>query len=324
MNIAILFLIFNRANTTGRVFDAIQQAQPKRLYVMADGPRPTRPEDVAKCAETRKVIDGIDWDCELHTLYHDSNLGCGRAVISGINWFFNHEASGIILEDDCLPHPDFFPYCEQLLERYVHDTRVMHINGNNFNFRGFVDTKNSYSFGSYPQAWGWATWRRAWALFDESVACWPELRKGGWLFKMGWSPIERMLQRAKYDDVYRRQPRDIWDYQWQLSVFSQNGLAVVPKRNLISNIGFGVDATHTTVHREVCSALETEALDFPLIHPGIILPDPAADRRYREIMIGNKKTAVGWFYRQARGFAARVYRRYFKNAREHDEGSSSS
>lgn len=324
MNVPVLFLIFNRPALAGAVFDVIRQAKPQRLYVMADGPRPGHPEDANKCVETRKVIDGIDWDCELHTLYHHTNMGCGQAVISGINWFFGNEASGIILEDDCLPHADFFPYCEELLKRYQDDTRVMHINGNNFNFREFVDTQNSYSFGSYPQAWGWATWQRAWALFDESVACWPELRKGDWLFKMGWNPIERMLQRAKYDDIYRRQPRDIWDYQWQLSVFSQNGLAVVPKRNLISNIGFGVDATHTTTPRGACSALETETLDFPLRHPDIILPDPAADRRYRQIMIGNIKTVAGLICRQARGFAATVYRKFCKDAREKNEGNPSS
>lgn len=309
MDISILFMVFNRPHLANLVFEEIRSARPARLYVMADGPRGGVDGDEEKCIETRKILERVDWECEVRTLFFDENKGCEQAVISGINWLFQNEDRGIILEDDCLPDPTFFPYCEELLECYQDDTRIMHINGNNFNIREFTNTRGSYCFGSYPQAWGWATWRRAWALFDESVTCWPELKSGGWLDKKGWSFVEKRIQQEKYDYLYRNKTHETWDYQWHLSVYSQNGLAIVPNTNLISNIGFGRDATHTINHREECSSLTTSPLYFPLNHPTIILPDPKVDKIYRKIMIGNTKTLFRIMMRKARRFVAGMYRK---------------
>jgi hypothetical protein len=279
---------------------------------MADGPRRDKAGDPSLCEATRAVIEEVDWPCEVKTLFHSENKGCGKAVASGIDWFFDHEEQGIILEDDCLPDASFFRFCEELLDWYRDDTRVMHINGNNYDMRDFFRDGASYCFGSYPQAWGWATWRRAWKLYDVTASFWPVLRQPDWLKSMGWNMVERRLQILKYDAMYPHQKIDTWDYQWQLSVYSQNGLAIVPKWNLVSNIGFGGAATHTVRRRKECAALPTRPIGFPLKHPTMVLPNPGVDRRYRRIMIGTVITLIRMELRRAASRAANCYYRIRK------------
>ncbi len=164
----ILFLTFNRPDTTARVFGAIRAAQPARLYIAADGPRPDRPGELERCAEVRRVATAVDWPCEVRTLFHDKNLGCRSAVSGAITWFFEHEEEGIILEDDCLPHPSFFHFCSELLQRYRNDHRVMCVTGNNFQ-PDMRDWPYSYYFSIFNHCWGWASWRRSWKLYDTAL-----------------------------------------------------------------------------------------------------------------------------------------------------------
>jgi len=164
-NTPILFLVFNRPNTTQRVFNVIRQVKPKQLFVAADGPRRDKGADEEKCEATREIVKQIDWDCEVKTLFREENLGCGKAVSSAITWFFENVEEGIILEDDCLPNLDFFGYCEELLDRYRDNREVMFIGGDNFQ-KGKKWGDASYYFSAYNHVWGWATWKRTWDIYD--------------------------------------------------------------------------------------------------------------------------------------------------------------
>ena len=281
----VLFIVFKRPDTTRRVFEAVRQARPNRLFVAADGPRPGCTKEADLCTEVRAIATAVDWDCDLKTLFRETNHGAGKGVSTAIDWFFKAVGEGIILEDDCLPHPSFFRFCQELLARYSDDTRVMHINGNNFASKQFIDTPYSYHFCSYPQAWGWATWKRAWQLFDPRLSNWPAIRAGRWLKAKCWSVREYRLQQVKFERMHTLSPRDIWDYAWHLSVFSQHGLAIVPKANLVSNIGFSEEATHTRRFLPEMAELKTACMQFPLVEPPFVVPDYLIDTTYRSMMI---------------------------------------
>jgi hypothetical protein len=241
---AVLFLVFNRPDTTKQVFEAIRQAKPPRLYVAADGPRANRGGETEMAAQVRAIATAVDWPCDVKTLFRDINLGCKKAVSSGIDWFFENEEQGIILEDDCLPCPDFFTFCETLLNRYSNDERVWVVTGDNFQ-DGRLRGSGSYYFSRYNHVWGWASWRRAWAKRDMQIKFWPEWKKSPeWRV---WLPdkVERSYWSNIFDRMYRNEI-DTWDYPWTASVWFYGGLTATPNINLVSNIGFGPDATHTT------------------------------------------------------------------------------
>ncbi|MCS7029576.1 MAG: glycosyltransferase family 2 protein [Bacteroidia bacterium] len=244
MDSPVLFLVFNRPHTTQQVFDAIRQAQPPRLYVAADGPRSEREGEAEKVTQVRKIATQVDWPCEVKTLFREKNLGCKMAVSSAITWFFEHEKQGIILEDDCLPHPDFFRFCEELLDYYSNDERVWVITGNNFQ-DGQHRGDTSYYFSKYNHCWGWATWRRAWEKYQVDMSFWPHWKKSlDWQRKTP-DPIERKYWEQIFDQVYQGKI-NTWDYQWTACVWYHWGLTATPNVNLVSNIGFGADANHTS------------------------------------------------------------------------------
>lgn len=305
----ILFIVFNRLQLAERVFDVIKKVKPEKLFIVADGPRKEVTSDNERCDEVRKLVNRVDWDCKVEKKYFESNQGCGVAPSKGISWFFDNVDQGIILEDDCLPDESFIWFCETLLNRYKNEPRVMHINGNNFNTSEFAPSSASYHFGSYPQVWGWATWKRAWDSYDFGITSWPEIEKNKLLSHMGWRWYEKTIQRLKFSNLYKSKRTDIWDYQWHLAVFRQNGLTIVPKVNLVSNIGFGKDATHTTQFRGSCTNLETGAITFPLQHPDKLLPDMMVDKVYRRIIVGAPSTLYLIIWNQVRGYAGRVYRK---------------
>ncbi len=231
----VLFLIFNRPDTTQQVFNEIRKTRPNKLFIAADGPRKNNSNDVLLCQHTRDIVNLIDWDCEVHTLFRNENLGCKLAVSSAIDWFFSHVDEGIILEDDCLPDQSFFLFCQELLERFRNDERIMMITGTNYLFNQF-SPEESYFFSKYYIIWGWATWKRAWELYDISMANWPKFQKTAqleWIYSdprlINW--YTTMFQMA-YDEKI-----DTWDIQWWYSCIFQNGLCIVPKHNLISNLG---------------------------------------------------------------------------------------
>jgi hypothetical protein len=278
---AVLLIIFNRAQTTKLVFDAIRKARPPKLYVAADGPRPDVESDLIKCKEARKIIDQVDWACEVKTLFHDKNLNCGRAPSAAMTWFFENEEEGIILEDDCLPSSSFFMFCQDLLERYRDDTRVMHIGGNNFLDGWCRDADYSYYFSKSGHIWGWATWRRAWKAFDFDILLYEKLKQNGFFENFFLNGLEKFYRLRKFDKTAaNRGTVDWWDYQWDFARYSHSGLAIVPHRNLVKNLGFGADATHTVNSKDKMTSMEAQELQFPLKHPPFVIRDIESDKKY--------------------------------------------
>ena len=247
----VLFMIFNRPDTTQKVFNAIRQAKPKQLFIAADGPREGTEGEKEKCEQARKVIEQVDWNCEVKTLFRDKNLGCKIADTFAIDWFFENVDEGIILEDDCLPSQSFFWFCQELLEYYRADTRIMMISGNNFQF-GKVRGEGSYYFSKYAHLWGWATWRRAWRYYDVDMKSFEKFK-----IESQINNIFRIKQQQKYwtkifQSVYDGKI-DTWCYQWAYTCFINNGLCIMPNVNLVSNIGFGADSTHTKEENNIFS-----------------------------------------------------------------------
>lgn len=288
----VLLLIFNRPDTTQAVLAAIRRARPVRLYVAADGPRPGHPTDVAACAAARTVVlEGIDWPCQVVTQLRAHNLNCGVGPATAISWFFEHEEAGIILEDDCVPTASFFGYCQELLERYAHDTRVMHIGGNNFSRearRPQSEGSESYYFSTQVNSWGWATWRRAWRLFDFDLRNFEALRQAGRLTGLYSSALETRYRLAKIAGVLQLPaPAHVWDYQWHFAIVAHSGLCTVPAVNLVGNVGFGAQATHTLDATDDQANVPTAELVLPLCHPAHVLADYPRDRqRFREFLQG--------------------------------------
>ncbi len=273
----ILFLIFNRPEKTQLVFDEIKRAKPKKLYVAADGPRDHISNERELCSKTRDIVSQIDWHCEVKTLFRDTNLGCKLAVSSAISWFFSDVEEGIILEDDCLPHPSFFNFCSTILDKYRHDTRVMMVTGVNFQPYSNTSPTYSYYFSRYANIWGWATWRRAWQHYDANLKMWPEIKDGNWHYAFAENKEMAAHWEHILQEVYEGKI-DTWDYQWNFACKIQNGLSVVPHKNLVSNIGFDTDATHTSKAANSIFIKPLESMQFPLQHPEFVLPDLEADK----------------------------------------------
>jgi hypothetical protein len=283
---AVLFLVFNRPDTTKQVFEAIRQAKPPRLYVAADGPRDNRQGEAERAEQVRQIATAVDWSCEVRTLFRDQNLGCKRAVSEGIDWFFESEEQGIILEDDCLPHPDFFSFCENLLKIYANDERVWVITGVNFQ-DGHKRGESSYYFSRYNHVWGWASWRRAWTKRDMEIQFWPKWKNSPeW---KTWLPdrVERKYWAKIFDKMYSNKI-DTWDYPWTASVWFYGGLTASPNVNLISNIGFGPGSTHTTLANSPLARMKTSSIG-ELVHPDDIEKDQYSDRYVFEHTFAGKR-----------------------------------
>ncbi|MBS1531839.1 MAG: hypothetical protein JSU01_16145 [Bacteroidetes bacterium] len=234
----VLLLIYNRPDKTQQVFNAIKSAKPQKLFVVADGPK--NAEGAILCKETRNVIAGVDWDCEVKTLYRKNNLGCKYNVSSGISWFFEQVEEGIILEDDCVPAESFFLFCSELLERYRNNERIMHITGVNLNDRP-ANSVFTYYFSNYPSVWGWATWRRAWQKYDL------ELNDTGYYRRLVVKRFKDPFEKRFWNTVLTTLNKiDTWDYQWMFSIWRAGGVCINTNYNLVSNIGFDGSATHTT------------------------------------------------------------------------------
>lgn len=272
----VAFLIFNRPDTTEKVFQTIRQAKPPKLLVVADGPRPNRPNDIDKCKAARAIVEQVNWDCEVLTNYSATNLGCKNRVSSGLDWVFKTVEEAIILEDDCVPHPSFFRYCEELLDYYRHDERIMMISGDNFQL-GKKRTEYSYYFSRYPHCWGWASWRRAWQYYDSEMKLWQESRRCKFLEAVFEDSREVKYRDRIFQNTYEGKINS-WDYQWSFACAIQNGLTILPNHNLVSNIGFGVEATHTNNSKNPLKILSVKEMYFPLKHPPFIIRNIDADK----------------------------------------------
>ena len=273
----VVFLVFNRPKCTVLSLAAIRVARPARLYVVADGPRSDHPRDEALCAEVRSLVEqGVDWTCEVIREYSPDNLGLALRVSSGLDAVFARETEAIILEDDCVADPTFFPFCAELLERYRGEPKVGQISGVTFQGNG-SDHAASYYFSRYPDCWGWATWRRAWRNYDHTMSAWRQAGTRDWLAAKISDPAEKRYWIHSFDATADGRMNS-WAYRWILSLWQQDSVGITPYRNLVSNIGFGREATHTQGTSPL-AALPVFPVSFPLVHPGTFACDAAADER---------------------------------------------
>ena len=264
--VPILLIVFNRPQAAQKVFNELKKIKPKYLFVAADGLRPDKPDDVLKCEATREIFKQIDWPCELKTLFRDKNRGCGHGPAEAITWFFEQVEAGIILEDDCVPSAGFFPYCSTLLERYKEDETIFMISGTNA-LKSWRRRRSSYFYSLMGHSLGWATWRRAWQKFDYSMEAWKT--------KEGKKAIRKVLNNQRYfrhfnkefDKIYIEEPNDVWDFQWLFARWLNGGKTIVPSVNLISNIGFSADATHSFNENDLLANLPLKSIVFPLKRP---------------------------------------------------------
>ena len=271
----VLVLAFNRPDTTARVIAAIRKARPASLFFAVDGARPDRLDEREQVSAVHELADTIDWDCNVRTLFRDANLGCKIAVSEAITWFFDQVESGIVLEDDCVAHPSFFTFAAELLTRYRDDERVCMISGDNFQL-GKRRSPYSYYPSRFTHIWGWASWRRAWRLYDHAMSRWPEQRAADWLQAYLGNKQAAQYWTRIFDETHGER-NSSWAYRWTYSAWASDALTLIPEVNLVSNIGFGEQATHTVNKRNRFAALPLEAISLPLRHPPELIDNAMAD-----------------------------------------------
>ena len=278
-DVPILFCVFNRPELTRSVFEVIARQKPKHLLVACDGPRRDRPDDNALVKQTRAIFDSIDWDCEVQFNFSDTNKGCRQQMADAISWGFEQHERLIILEDDCQPNDSFFSFCHQMLIRYRESPEVMMISGNNYPQAG--EFQHDYRFSKYPLIWGWATWRRAWQRYDLEMKLWDKLEVRDYVLN---NFTENPEERAFWQNIFENQCAgkiDTWDYSWTFACWAHNGLSILPRVNLVSNIGFGEQATHTLEKQSPMANQKTYPLEASN-HPQGISRIQSADRKIHE------------------------------------------
>ncbi len=279
----VALFVYKRPELTRQVFSVIAAIRPKQLFIIADGPKSQSEEE--KCREVRAIVQRIDWPCDVRESMAAENLGCRQRMASGLHWVFSQVDEAIILEDDCLPDPSFFGFCQDLLGRFRDDARIMEIAGSNWQL-GRSRTECSYYFSKHSHTWGWASWRRAWRHYDDNLTAWPLIRRTD-----EWSGLWRDTREKKYweqilDRVYEGEI-DTWDYQWQFAMWRHKGFSVVPNVNLVSNIGFGREATHTCSRRHPLAGLPRHCLSEIRHSPSIVWHEEADKFFFEELLWGN-------------------------------------
>lgn len=288
LNTPVLFLVFNRLESTKKVFETIRLVKPPRLYIASDGARVEVEGELDKVLAIRNYLfENIDWDCNVKTLYRDKNFGCKYAVSNAISWFFNQEKEGIILEDDCLPSQSFFWFCEDLLDKFRYEMKIGQISGDNFQ-QGFIRGDDDYYFSIYNHIWGWASWSSRWELYDVNLKT---INDASFLDKL---PFDNSVKKY-WKNIYLQTKSgniDTWDYQWTFCLWNNEMLTVLPNYNLVSNIGFGSDATHTN---SISRFSELPSFDFVLKnHPINISINISADR-FTESTWGMNRSMISAF-----------------------------
>lgn len=281
MKTPVVLILFKRADTTRKVFDVIRQAKPEKLFLIADGPRANHSDDVISCQETRSVVSEVDWDCSVLKNFSDVNMGLKDRVSSGLNWVFDTVDRAIILEDDCVPDLSFFQFCEELLEQYQHDERVMMLTGTNI-LGQWKSDQQSYHFSYYASCWGWATWKRAWQFYDINMKLWPLPEAQNSIRNIIANEEQYLICKGFFDAVYSNRVNS-WAYRWFFSRLLQSGLVISPSQNLISNIGFSQEGTNTKQDKKGVANLSTCPISFPLKDPCGVVVDREYDRlRYEK------------------------------------------
>lgn len=277
----VLLLTFNRLENTEKVFSEIRKAKPKQLFIASDGPREDKEGEREIVEGIRKyLLKNIDWPCKVKTLFRKKNLGCKYAVSGAIDWFFENVEQGIILEDDCLPSQSFFRFCQEMLERYKNERKIMSISG--YNYLNGADIKESYYFSRYFECWGWATWKDRWDLCDLELKQYEKLKKDGTLKRYFNSLVEKKLYIKRFEDNLKRCGNS-WAYPFLWSHFLYSSYSITPKDSLIVNLGTGGEqSTHTKFNKidnEYFKTTTTE-LSFPLVHPKTISKNKSLTRKY--------------------------------------------
>lgn len=273
--IPVLLLLFRRPDTTRRILDRLRLLRPSHLVVVADGPRSDVPDEGKLCLAARRELALIDWPCKVERLFSATNLGIAASLDLGMRHVFRSHERVIVLEDDCLPDPSFFSFCAALLERYADMERVMAIAGSNLG----VDIRpegGSYAFSRYQVLWGWATWKRAWRHQDMAMGQWPACAETGWLDTVLETPQARRYWGYHFRTNHRT--AENWDYAWTFNCWRRDGLCIHPAVNLVRNLGFREDATHTALGSSPGAQLEAHSLPLPLVHPPAVLRDADRDR----------------------------------------------
>ncbi|GAB4257078.1 MAG: hemolytic protein HlpA [Deferrisomatales bacterium] len=271
----VVLIVFNRPELTRQVIEALARVRPAELFVVADGPRPDEPRDAQRCAAARRVATDVSWPCRVAAELAETNLGCATRVATGLDWVFEQVEQAIVLEDDCVPDPSFFRFCQELLDRYRADERVAVVSGTNVQF-GRNRVAESYYFSRYNHCWGWATWRRAWRNFDFAMEGWPRVRDEGTLAELLDSPRAVRYWTHLFDRTAAG-AIDSWAYRWTFACWVRRQLSILPAKNLVRNAGFGEGATHTGALNRY-AFLTANSLEFPLRHPPEVVRHEAADR----------------------------------------------
>jgi hypothetical protein len=244
-DVPILLIVFKRKDTLLKILEVIQQINPSKIYIASDAAKSDNPDDLKKNEAVKKCIESFPFSCEVVTNFQKENLGCGKGPKAAIDWFFKHEEIGIILEDDCLPDVSFFEFCRSLLQTYENDYRIMSISGNNY-LSNNINISSSFYFTKYPNIWGWATWRRAWKLMDWEMNDYIKFINQNTLSEYVNTQSEFWYWKKIFDNVYNNESAiECWDYQWLYSIWKNHGYGIAPAVNLVKNIGFDDDATHT-------------------------------------------------------------------------------
>ena len=296
MKSPVVLIIYKRKENLPEIIGVLRRVKPAKLYVIADGPKSGEETAVAAA---RSEIDKVDWPCKVTKIYAKKNMGLRERFPTGIGEVFKHEDRAIFVEDDCIPHSSFFRFCDELLEKYKDDARVMTISGDNFQF-GALKTKYSYYFSRYPHVWGWATWRRAWQLYDPGLEGWEAERSKSWLRDMTGSFVSTAFWRYIFDRMYRREI-DTWDYQLTYASLKHRCVNIIPTVNLVTNVGYGVGATNTR-RKSRTMGLAAVPMTFPLRHPSKVVANRAADGRTDRVVFLHPlgvaslvvKSLLGW------------------------------
>ena len=283
-NTPILFIVFNRPELTKKGFQSIRRAMPTKLYVASDGPRETSKGEAEIVRSIREyIISSINWDCEVYQFFRKVNVGCGPNVKEAIDWLFANEDEGIIIEDDVIPEPGFYRFCEELLERYRNDERIGMISGNNHVSRW--PSGDSYLFSRYKGCWGWATWRRSWKNMDYEMGWLSSKNRNSIIANMGYGEASEVHWRNAIK-LIKNGAVNAWDWQWYFSLSAQNQVCIFPRYNLVSNIGFGEEATHTS-GRPKNAYVRSQDIEFPLVHPIGVVANCEYDRLFENLKIRN-------------------------------------
>jgi len=276
LSVPVAFFVFNRPDTTKRVFEQIRAAEPPELFVVADGPREAHPDDVENCAAVREIIDGVDWECAVHRRFREENVGLPEAVYTGLDWVFEQVPEAIILEDDTVPNADFFRFCETMLDRYHGDTQVMMVNGTN-RLETWRDHRQTHHFVTWQDVWGWATWRDAWDEYDPDIEAWgdPEVRDR---IRDHVADEERANYHSNlFDSLYEGGVTG-WSRAWRFAMFRNGGLSVMPSRNLVTNVGFDERGHYTTNPDSPLAGLPRRELPGPVAERSTVVPDREYER----------------------------------------------